>query len=116
VQFRANPGDIGNLYVRSDQNQMIPLSNLVKITPITGAQQLLTSTCSGQLNSTVRKLKAVALEIKTMERLAAEVLPPSMGYEWSGSPRRARVWRYCTDNLVWEFFVFGFGCPVRELR
>jgi len=33
----------------------------------------------------VRKLKAVALEgNQTMERLAAEVLPPSMGYEWSG--------------------------------
>jgi len=40
AQFRANPGDIGNLYVRSDQNQMIPLSNLVKITPITGAQAI----------------------------------------------------------------------------
>jgi len=61
AQFRANPEDIGNLYVRSDQNQMIPLSNLVKITPL-GRKQLLTSTCSDQLNSTVRKLKAVALD------------------------------------------------------
>jgi HAE1 family hydrophobic/amphiphilic exporter-1 len=39
-QFRANPEDINSLYVRSAQNQMIPLSNLVKVTPTTGAQTI----------------------------------------------------------------------------
>jgi len=57
---------------------MIPLSNLV-ITPITGASNY-SLQLFRQLNSTVRKLKAVALEaIKTMERLAAEVLPAEYG-------------------------------------
>jgi len=46
--------DIGNLYVRSDQNQMIPLSNLVKITPITGAQAITHFNLFRQLNSTVQ--------------------------------------------------------------
>ena len=45
-QFRSNPEDVGRLYVRSQptqtnpQGQMIPLSNLVKITPTTGAQTI----------------------------------------------------------------------------
>ena len=33
AQYRSNPDDIGKLYVRSVNDQMIPLSNLVKITP-----------------------------------------------------------------------------------
>ena len=86
AQFRANPGDIGNLYVRSEQNQMIPLSNLVKITPITGAQASTHFNLfrSIELNGVQAEGSSSGEAIKTMERLAAEVLPPSMGYEWSG--------------------------------
>ena len=39
-QFRSNPEDIGQLYVRSEQNEMIPLSNLVQVNSITGAQTI----------------------------------------------------------------------------
>ncbi len=86
AQFRANPGDIGNLYVRSEQNQMIPLSNLVKVTSITGAQAITHFNLfrSIELNGVQAEGSSSGEAIQTMERLAAEVLPPSMGYEWSG--------------------------------
>jgi len=109
AQFRANPEDIGNLYVRSDQNQMIPLSNLVKITPITGRKQLLNLFRSIELNGAQAEGSSSGQAIKTMERLAAEVLPPSMAMN-GALPRRARVWR-CTDNF-WSgncLRLSGFG-------
>jgi len=52
-----------------------------------------------------------------MERLA-EVLPPSMGYEWSGLSLDEQESGNCTDNF-WSgncLRLSGFGCPVRELR
>ncbi|NET72849.1 MAG: efflux RND transporter permease subunit, partial [Sphaerospermopsis sp. SIO1G2] len=39
-QFRSNPNDINSLYVRSQNNQMIPLGSLVKLTSTTGPQTI----------------------------------------------------------------------------
>jgi HAE1 family hydrophobic/amphiphilic exporter-1 len=95
-QFRSNPEDIGRLYVRSQagqdaqgqttQGQMIPLSNLVKITPITGAQAITHYNLfrAIELNGAQAEGASSGDAIKAMEGLAAELLPPTMGYEWSG--------------------------------
>ena len=85
-EFRANPEDIGRLYVRSAQNQMIPLSNLVQVTPVTGPQiinhyNLLRSI---EINGAAAPGYSSGQAIAAMERIAAEVLPKNMSYEWSG--------------------------------
>ncbi len=85
-EFRSNPEDIGQLYVRSAQDQMIPLSNLVQVTPVTGPQiinhyNLLRSI---EINGAAAPGYSSGQVIAAMERIAAEVLPKSMGYEWSG--------------------------------
>ena len=91
-QFRSNPNDISRLYVRSQSSdpnqpgQMIPLSNLVKVTPTTGAQTINHYNLyrSIELNGINEPGTSSGQAIKTMEKIAAEVLPPSMGYDWSG--------------------------------
>ncbi len=85
-EFRSNPEDIGQLYVRSAQDQMIPLSNLVQVTPVTGPQiinhyNLLRSI---EINGAAAPGYSSGQAIAAMERIAAEVLPKNMGYEWSG--------------------------------
>jgi HAE1 family hydrophobic/amphiphilic exporter-1 len=90
-EFRSNPDDIGRLYVRSDprdpnqEGQMIPLSNLVKLTPTTGAQTINHYNLyrSIELNGANAQGTSSGQAIQKMEQLAAEVLPPTMGYEWS---------------------------------
>jgi len=90
-QFRSNPEDISRLYVRSDpsapnqQGQMIPLSNLVKMTPTTGVQTINHYNLyrSIELNGVSAPGTSSGQAIQTMEQLSAEILPPSMGYEWS---------------------------------
>ncbi|MBD2013662.1 efflux RND transporter permease subunit [Microcoleus sp. FACHB-53] len=86
-QFRSNPSDIGQLYVRSQQDQMIPLSNLVKITPTTGAQTINHYNLFRAIEITGSAAPGFSSgqAIKAMEDVAKKVLPAGLGYEWSGT-------------------------------
>ncbi|WP_445633363.1 RND transporter [Nostoc sp. DSM 114161] len=86
-QFRSNPKDIGKLYVRSQKNQMIPLSNLVKVTPTVGAQTINHYNLfrSIEINGSAAPGSSSGDAIKAMEQAAQAVLPPGFGYEWSGT-------------------------------
>jgi len=85
-QFRSNPGDIGSLYVRSRQGQMIPLSNLVTVTSTTGPQTINHYNLyrSIEVNGAAAPGFSSRQAIQAMEKLAAEVLPANFGFEWSG--------------------------------
>lgn len=86
-QFRSNPDDIRQLYVRSQDNQMVSLGNLVTITPATSAQNIthynLYRSIAIQGSSAPGKSSGQALN--AMDQVAAEVLPPGLGYEWTGT-------------------------------
>ncbi|MBD2041874.1 efflux RND transporter permease subunit [Microcoleus sp. FACHB-672] len=86
-EFRANPEDIGKLYVRSQRNQMIPLSNLVKITPTVGAQTINHYNLfrSIEINGSPAPGSSSGDAIEAMEKVSAQVLPAGFDYEWSGS-------------------------------
>lgn len=85
--FRSDPGDIPKLYVRSQQDEMIPLGNLVNITPATGAQTINHYNLyrAIELNGAAAPGVSSGVALEAMEEVSAQVLPPSMGYEWSGS-------------------------------
>lgn len=86
-QFRSRPEDISQLYVRSGDGQMVQLSNLVTVTPTTSAQTIThynlfrSISVQGAAAPGVSSGQALA----AMEETAAEVLPPGMGYEWTGT-------------------------------
>ena len=85
-QFRSNPRDIGLLYVRSQTGQMIPLSNLVKTVPTTGAQTINHYNLfrSIEITGSAAPGASSGQAIQAMQKLSSTVLPKSMGYEWSG--------------------------------
>lgn len=86
-EFRSNPKDIGQLFVRSQQDKMIPLSNLVKITPTTGAQTINHYNLfrSIEITGSAAPGSSSGQAIKAMEGVAKAVLPAGLGYEWSGT-------------------------------
>ncbi|WP_373534534.1 efflux RND transporter permease subunit [Microcoleus sp.] len=86
-QFRDNPEDIGKLYVRSGKNEMISLSNLVKLTPVVGAQTVNHYNLYRSIEITGSPAPGASSgqAIKSMEKVAAQVLPAGFAYEWSGS-------------------------------
>lgn len=85
-QFRSNPEDINSLYVRSETGQMIPLGNLVTVTPITGPQIINHYNLfrSIEINGANSSGYSSGEAIAAMEEVAAQVLPKTMSFEWSG--------------------------------
>jgi hydrophobic/amphiphilic exporter-1 (mainly G- bacteria), HAE1 family len=94
-QFRANPDDIGKLYVRSSgvttgsttTRAMIPLSSLVTITPFVGPKTIahynLYRAIKVQGNPAPGASSGQA--IQAMEEVAKATLPQGFGYEWTGT-------------------------------
>ncbi|BAU15797.1 RND multidrug efflux transporter (plasmid) [Leptolyngbya sp. NIES-3755] len=85
-QFRSNPEDLGRLYVRSRRSEMIALSNLVTAVPTTGAQTINHYNLhrSIEINGAAASGFSSRQAIEAMDKIAAEVLPPNAGFEWSG--------------------------------
>lgn len=85
-QFRSNPEDINKLYVRSADNQMIPISNLVTITPTVGAQSIdhYNLFRAIEINGSAAPGFSSGEAITTVENLAKQILPAGFGYEWTG--------------------------------
>jgi len=86
-QFRSNPEDIGQFYVRSQDDQLVQLGNLVTITPTTSAQTIthynLFRSVSVQGSAAPGKSSGQALQ--AMEATAAQTLPAGIGHEWTGT-------------------------------
>lgn len=85
-KFREKLDNIGEMYVRSDKNEMVPLMSLIDIKPKSGpnlvsrfndfpAAELIGGAAPGYTSG-----QAIA----AMEELAKEVLPETMDYGWSG--------------------------------
>jgi len=85
--FRSDPNDLQQLYVRSGAGEMVPLANLVTLTPTTTAQTIthynLYRSISVQGNAAPGRSSGQA--IGTMEQLARQILPASMGFDWTGT-------------------------------
>ncbi|MCI3281085.1 efflux RND transporter permease subunit [Synechococcus sp. PCC 6717] len=85
-QFRANPDDINRIYVRSNQNALVPLSNLLTIEqtsapPIIYHHNLFRSAeVTGQNTPPLSEGQAM----NTMIALAQRILPNGLGYSWTG--------------------------------
>ncbi|MBD1912821.1 MULTISPECIES: efflux RND transporter permease subunit [unclassified Leptolyngbya] len=85
--FRSEPNDLQQLYVRSGSGEMVPLANLVTLTPATTAQTIthynLFRSISVQGNAAPGRSSGEA--IGAIEGIAKQVLPASMGYDWTGT-------------------------------
>jgi hydrophobic/amphiphilic exporter-1 (mainly G- bacteria), HAE1 family len=86
-QFRSNPQDIQRLYVRSENDRMIPLGNLVTVTSATGAQTINHYNLfrSIEINGQAAEGASSGDAIQAMQQVASQVLPASLGYEWTGT-------------------------------
>ncbi|MEM9265929.1 MAG: efflux RND transporter permease subunit [Cyanobacteria bacterium P01_F01_bin.13] len=86
-QYRSAPDDINKLYVRSNNDAMIPMGNLVSLSQTTGAQTINHYNLfrSIEINGAAAPGVSSGAAIDTMEEVATQVLPASLGYEWTGS-------------------------------
>jgi hydrophobic/amphiphilic exporter-1 (mainly G- bacteria), HAE1 family len=85
-QFRAQPRDLRQFYVRSDDGRMVPLDNLVTVKESTAAANIghYNLFRSTEIDGSATKGYSSGEAIKAMEQVAREVLPPGYQYEWTG--------------------------------
>lgn len=87
--FRDSPSDLGQIYVRSQNNQMIPLSELITIKQATGPQVInhFNIFRSVDIVSTPAPGSSTGQAIEGMvDAYQADALPGT-GYEWYGAAR-----------------------------
>jgi multidrug efflux pump len=104
-EFRSQPSDINRFYVRSVDGNMIPLGTLASVKPSSGPEvvfrynryraiQILGSPAPGISSGQA---------IDTMEKVAAQTLPPGYGYEWTGTTYQQKL------AQGHEGVIFGFA-------
>lgn len=105
AQFRANPDDINKLYVRSRTGQLIPLSNLVKVTQTVGPSIINHYNLFRSVQITGNTAPGVSSgqAIDIMNKISKEVLPKGFSYEWSGLSLEE------IGSGSSAFFIFGLG-------
>lgn len=85
-QFRSEKDDIGRLEVRSSLGYMVPLETFAAVRDTVGPQSISRFNMFPSSTITGAGLPGVSSgeQIAEMERLSRELLPPTLGYEWSG--------------------------------
>jgi len=104
-EFRSNPEDINKLYVHSQTDRMIPLSNLVTIKQMNGPSIINHYNLfrSVEVNGSPAQGESSGQAIRAMEAVAKETLPKGFGYEWSGLSLEE------IESGGQAIFIFGLG-------
>ena len=86
-KFREKVEDITRLEVRNANGQMIPLETLIKVEDTAGPQAIFRYNLypSTKISGAPAPGRSSGQAVESMEAMAASVLPPSMGYEWTGT-------------------------------
>jgi multidrug efflux pump len=92
-EYRLEPGDIGQIYVRNDAGDMVPLSALVNTRWSTGPDIVTRFNNYPAAKITGGPAPGISSgqAIEIMERIAGEVLPGDYGFEWSGEAREEKL-------------------------
>ncbi|HYH41960.1 MAG TPA: efflux RND transporter permease subunit [Burkholderiales bacterium] len=86
-RYRAKPEDIGNIFVRSDKGNMVPLSALVQTRYSSGPDTLdrFNNLPAVKLFGSAAPGYSSGQAIERMEQIARETLPADFSYDWSGA-------------------------------
>ncbi|HVY87692.1 MAG TPA: efflux RND transporter permease subunit [Hyphomonadaceae bacterium] len=106
---QATPQDLANIYVRSARTgQIIPLSNLVKVTPSADSRQLnrYNRVRAITINANLNPGVSLGTALDKMEALARKVLPEEASFDYKG---QSLDYKRAGSSIM---FVFGFGILV----
>ena len=83
--FRARGEDVGQLKVRSGTGEMVPLSALLEVRPGAGPERAMryNGFLAADVNGGPAPGYSSGQAQAAVERIAAQTLPPGIGYEWT---------------------------------
>jgi hydrophobic/amphiphilic exporter-1 (mainly G- bacteria), HAE1 family len=85
-QFRSQPKDLRQFYVRSETGMMIPMDNLVRVTSSTTPSVITHYNLfrSAEINGSAAPGRSSGQAIAAMAALSEKTLPQGFSYEWTG--------------------------------
>lgn len=91
-QYRDEPSDLQNFFVRNSRGEMLPISNVVTTEFRTGPNlvERFNGFSAIQISGQPAPGYSTGEAMHALEQLAAETLPPYFGYEWSGASFQER--------------------------
>ncbi|HJO95689.1 MAG TPA: multidrug efflux RND transporter permease subunit, partial [Victivallales bacterium] len=103
--YRNKIDDIYNLYVINKNNEMVPLSTLVKAKTILGPNVInhYNMLTSAEINGSPANGYSSGQAIKTMEKIAKETMPEGMTYSWTGTAYQEIL----AGNMVFIIFALA---------
>ena len=110
ARYRDAQEDIGRLYLRSDDDKMVPMRSLVNISTVLGPQIVdrYDQFASTQINGNAAPGFSSGDAMAAMERLAAKVLPKGYGYDWSSMSFQERKAGGKVSILFGLALLFGY--------
>ncbi|HTV32508.1 MAG TPA: efflux RND transporter permease subunit [Methylocella sp.] len=105
-QFRLQPDDLLNMYVRGQEGNMVPIGTLATLSPVTAPSliSLYNLYPSATIIGGPAKGFSSGQAMAAMEGIAAKQLPSDVGYEWSAMSYQEKI----TGNLLY----WGFALSV----
>ena len=84
-QFRRNTGDITGLKARNVAGEMVPIGTVAQLRPMTAPYRVPRYNLypAAEVQGVAAPGVATGTALHRMEELAAEVLPPGIGFEWT---------------------------------
>jgi len=90
--LRADPEDVKRLWLRSERGEMVPLSTLVSLERIAGARDIPRYNLfrSAKIQGQAAPGFSSGQALDRMEAIAAEQMPTTMSFEWTGTAFQER--------------------------
>ncbi len=88
-EYRKNPEDIRDLYVKNINGEMVPYANFIKMEKVFGPEQLTRYNMytSAMINGDAAPGFSSGQAIEAVNKIAEETLPRGFSHEWSGMTR-----------------------------
>jgi len=85
IQFREQPKEFNNIFVKNDEGKMVPINTIVKLEQAFGPETLNRYNLynAAKINVTPAKGYSTGDVIQLIEELADSRLPASLSYEWT---------------------------------
>jgi hydrophobic/amphiphilic exporter-1 (mainly G- bacteria), HAE1 family len=87
--YRAQPDDLLNLYIKNDADKMVPFSSFLSVEKVYGPEQLTRYNMypSAMINGQPAPGYSSGQALAAIKEAAAQKLPKGFGYDWAGASR-----------------------------
>jgi HAE1 family hydrophobic/amphiphilic exporter-1 len=104
-QYRLHPDDLLNLYVRSQDGQMVPIGAVAHLSSVVGPPLITLYNLypSSTIVGGAARGYSTGQAIAAMEQIAKRVLPSDISYEWTAMSYQEKI----TGNQL--YYVFGLS-------